>query len=86
MYRKLSCDWSKVVRGAQPLVNCHGFNRVVSFGGSGCLSVSLVKAVLRAHLSRLLFQELKTHIISRALSQNEASLGDRSSLCFIRLW
>lgn len=32
----------KCVRGAQPLVHCHGSNGVGSFGGSGGLSVSLV--------------------------------------------
>lgn len=44
----------KCVRGAQPLVHCHGSNGVGSFGGSGGLSVSLVKAVVPARLSRLL--------------------------------
>lgn len=79
MCQRVCCDWWTVVRGARPLVGCHGFSRVGSFGGRGCLSVSLVKAVLRALISRLLSQELKTHIAVQAVSQNETSLGDRSS-------
>lgn len=47
---------------------------------------SLVKAVLRVQLSRLLFQELKIHIVSQAVSQNETSVGDRSSLRITSLW
>lgn len=47
MYGRLCRDWPKVMRGAQPLAGCHGLDRVGSFGGSGSLSVSLVKPVLR---------------------------------------
>lgn len=85
MYRWLCCDWSKVVRGAQPLVGCHGFNRVALLVGAVACQ-SLVKAVLRVQLSRLLFQELKIHIVSQAVSQNETSVGDRSSLRITSLW
>lgn len=86
MYRRLGCDWPKVVRGAQPLVGCHGFNRVGSFGGRGSLLVSLVKAVLRALISQILFQELQIGSQAITLPQNETGVRDRSSFRTLCLW
>lgn len=87
MCQRLGCDWSEVVRGAQPLVACHEFSGVDSSGGSGGLSVSAVKAALRARLSpRLLSENLKSHIVTRAEPQNETSVGDRSSFRTVSLW
>lgn len=85
VYRTRCCDWTKDVRGAQPLVGCHGFNRVGSLVGAVACQ-SHVKAVLHAPISRLLFQELKTHIVVQAVSQNETSLGYRSSFRTFSLW
>lgn len=86
MYRRLCCDWLMVVRGAQPLVGGHGFNRVGSFGGRGSQSFPVVKPLLHALLSRLLFQQLKAHVVSQTVSHNEASLGDRSPFHTFSVW
>lgn len=72
------------------VVRCHWLTVTGSFSGSGVLSVSVVKAAHCARLSpRLLSEELKSRVVCVSVALNnrdEASVGDRSSVCTSSFW